>query len=96
MVRSPTTILLGEVSLLRLFNQYLAANQTNADTVLNLINEMSCITNYHSIKLNNLTNDSKPKLDIVNVALWSLLYKRNNNSPETKKWIKRFTKLIIS
>lgn len=95
-VRSPTTVLLGEVSLLRLFNQHLAADQTNSDKVLNLINEMSCASSDRTSELDNLINDSNTKLDIANVALWSLLYKKNNSSPKTKKWTEQLTKLIIS
>lgn len=101
-VRSPNTVLLGEVSLLRLFNQYLAtetlnvANQTDSDKILDLINEISCATTDGTSELNNLINDSNTKLNINNIALWSLLYKKNNNLPKTKKWIEHLTKLIMS
>ncbi|XP_025414737.1 aminoacyl tRNA synthase complex-interacting multifunctional protein 2-like, partial [Sipha flava] len=96
-VRSPTTVLLGEVSLLRLFNQYLAtetlnvADQRNSD-ILDLINEISCSTTDRTSELNNLIHGSNAKLDIDNIALWSLLYKKNNNPPKTKIWIENLTK----
>jgi hypothetical protein len=92
---------LGEVSLLRLFNQYLAtetlnvADQRNSD-ILDLINEISCSTTDRTSELNNLIHGSNAKLDIDNIALWSLLYKKNNNPPKTKIWIENLTKQIIS
>lgn len=101
-VRSPTEALFGEVSLLRLFNQYfstkklIAANQTNSDKVLDLINEINCSVNDRTSELYNLINVSSTKLNIENIAIWSLLYKKNKSPPNIEKWLTVVSKIIFS
>jgi len=100
-VRSPTDSSIGEVSLLRTFNQYLAtqplavADQIKSDKVLDLINEISCSTNDRSTELHNLIMDSNTKLDITNIVIWSLLYKKSEQPSKIEKWLSHFTKIIV-
>lgn len=99
-VRSPTDAVFGEVSLLLIFNQFLASeklktDQSKSNKVLELINEIACSTNDRTPELYNLINVSNIQLDIVNVALWSLLYQKNQISPKIQKWLEQLTKMII-
>ncbi|XP_022170514.1 uncharacterized protein LOC111033881 isoform X2 [Myzus persicae] len=99
-VRSPTDSSVGEVSLLRSFNQYLAtqpltaADQIKSDKVLDLINEIGCSANDRTTELHNLITDSNTKLDITNIAIWSLLYKKSEHPTKIEKWLSHFTKII--
>jgi len=89
------------VSLLRTFNQYLttqplsAADKIKSDKVLNLINEIGYSTNDQTSELHNLIMESNKKLDITNIVLWSLLYKKSNQPPKIETWLSHFTKIII-
>ncbi|XP_060840110.1 uncharacterized protein LOC132921230 isoform X1 [Rhopalosiphum padi] len=100
-VRSPTNSSIGEVSLLRMFNQYLAilpltaADQIKSDQTLDLINEIEYSANERSSELYNLIIDSNTKLDIINIVVWSLLYKKSKHPPMIEKWLSHFTKIII-
>lgn len=101
-VRSPTSTLVGEVPLLRLFDQHLAtekliaADQTKTNKVLDLINEISYSTNNRTSELFNLINIGDTTLDVENVAIWSVLYKKNINAPKIDKWLEQMEKIIIS
>lgn len=101
-VRSLTDTLFGEVNLLRLFNDHLAtktliaADQKETTKVLDLINEINCSTNDRTSELYNLIDVSNTMLDLENIAVWSLLYKKNNSPPNIKKWMEPITKKIIS
>jgi len=92
---------IGEVSLLRSFNQYLAtqpltaADKVKSDKVLDLINEIGYSGNGQTTELHNLINDSNTKLDIINIVIWSLLYKKNEHPSKIEKWLSHFTKIII-
>ncbi|XP_015374969.1 PREDICTED: uncharacterized protein LOC107169671 isoform X2 [Diuraphis noxia] len=101
-VRSPTDSSIGEVSLLWTFNQYLAtkplltaADQLKSDKVLDLLNEIGFSENDRTTELYNLIMDSNTKLDITNIIIWSLLYKKSEHPPKIKKWLSHFTKIII-
>lgn len=95
-------MLFGEVSLFQTFDQYIntekliAAEQLKLDKVLDLINEVSCSINERTSELYNLINDSNTKLDIKNIVIWSLLYKKKNIPQNVGKWLEKFTKIIIS
>lgn len=97
-IKSPTETLHGEVSLLRLFDQCLAtekvipADQVELDKVLNLIDDISCSTSGRTSELYNLVNISDTKLDIENIILWSLLYRKARNSPKIEKWLELMKK----
>jgi len=101
-VRSSTEVLFGEVSLLRLFDQFfsteksIAVNQTNSAQVLDLINEISCSTKDRTSELYNLINISNIKLNIENIVLWSLLNKKNKTPPNIQKWLSMLSKVILS
>lgn len=101
-IKSPTETLHGEVSLLRLFDQCLAtekvipADQVEFDKVLNLIDDISRSTSGRTSELYNLVNISDTKLDIENVILWSLLYRKNRNAPKIEKWLEILRKIIVS
>lgn len=101
-VRSPLETLIGEVPFLKLFDQYLATekltnlDQENFNKDLDLVHEISCSMNDRTSELNNLVNVSDLQLDIKNVAIWSLLYKKNNKLPKLEKWFQCITKIIIS
>lgn len=101
-IKSPTETFIGEVSLLRLFDQCLATekvipvNQVEVDKVLNLIDDISCSTSGRTSELYNLVNISDTKLDIENIILWSLLYRKARNSPKIEKWLELMRKIIVS
>lgn len=101
-IRSPTETLHGEVSLLKLFDQCLATekvipvDQVEFDKVLNLIDDISRSTSGRTSELYNLINISDTKLDIENIILWSLLYRKARNSPKIEKWLEVMKKIIIS
>ncbi|VVC31945.1 Hypothetical protein CINCED_3A001315 [Cinara cedri] len=101
-VKSSTDILFGEVQLLRLFNHNLTTetqrtvDQTNSDKILDLINDINCSTNDRTSELYNLITDSNTILDLKNIALWSLLYKKHNIPPNIEKWIEQMKNIIIS
>ncbi|XP_008190020.1 uncharacterized protein LOC100167297 [Acyrthosiphon pisum] len=100
-VRSPTDLSIGEVSLLRTFNQCLAtqplavADQIKSNKVLDLINEIVDSTNDRTAELHNLIMESNTKLDITNIVIWSLLYKKSEHPSKIEKWLSHFTKIII-
>lgn len=100
-IRSSTDSSIGEVSLLRTFNQYLAtqpptaADQIKSDKVLDLINEIGYSANDRTTELHSLITDSNTKLDITNIIIWSLLYKKSEHPPKIQKWLSHFTKIII-
>jgi len=100
-IRSPTDSSIGEVSLLRTFNQSLAtqpltaADQIKSDKVLDLINEIGYLASDRTTELHNLIMDSNTKLDITNIIIWSLLYKKNEHPSKIEKWLSHFTKIII-
>jgi len=89
------------VSLLRTFNQYLAtqpltdADQIKSDKDLDLINEISYSANDRTTELHNLITESNTKLDITNIVIWSLLYKRSEHPSKIEKWLSHFTKIIM-
>lgn len=101
-IRSPTETFHGEVSLLRFFDQCLATekvipvDQVEVDKVLNLIDDISCSTSGRTSELYNLVNISDTKLDIENIILWSLLYRKARNSPKIEKWLELMRKIIVS
>jgi hypothetical protein len=84
-----------------MFNQYLAiqpltaADQIKSDQTLDLINEIEYSANERSSELYNLIIDSNTKLDIINIVVWSLLYKKSEHTPMIEKWLSHFTKIII-
>lgn len=84
------------MALLYLFNQYLTIKNTFNNKVLNLIYEINCSKNDRTSELYNLISDSDTKLNIENVAIWSMLYKKNKNPPNIEKWLEQLTKVIIS
>lgn len=94
--------LIGEVPFLRLLNQYLTTeklsptDQANSKKVLDSVHEISCSINDRTSELLNLINVLDTKLDIKNIALWSLLFKKNKSSPKVEKWLEQLTKLFIS
>lgn len=100
MLKSSTDVIFGEVPLLMLFKQYLTtakiidANSNN--NILDLINDIRCSTNDHTSELYSLISDTNPKFNIENIAIWSLLYKKNKNPPNIEKWLEQLTKIIIS
>lgn len=89
------------MSLLKTFNQYLttqplaAADKIKSDKVLDLINEIGYSTNDRTSELHNLIMDSNKKLDITNIVIWSLLYKKSNQPSKIETWLSYFTKIII-
>lgn len=91
----------GEVSLLRFFDEHLAyeklipADQTKSNEVLDLISAISLSSHSRTSEINNLVNISNTKLDIENVAIWSLLYKKKKNAPKIEKWIELLRKTIM-
>lgn len=101
MVISPTNSLIGEVSLLRIFNQYLATipltadDQIKFDKDLDLMNEIVYSANDRTPELHLLIMDSNTKMDIKNIVIWSLLYKKRESPPKVQKWLSHFTKIII-
>lgn len=97
-VRSPTDLSIGEVPLLQSFEQYLpltAADQIKSNKTLDLINEIGYSANDRTTELYHLITDSNTKLDITNIVIWSLLYKKSEHPPKIKKWLSHFTKIII-
>lgn len=100
-MRSLTDTLFGEVGLLRLFNDHLATktlvttDEKKSNKVLDLVDKINCSTDDHISELYDLINVTNPLLDLENIAVWSLLYKKNNNPPNIKKWMERITKKII-
>jgi len=101
-VRSPTETFYGEVPLLRFFDEHLASeklilvDQAKSNEVLDLINEISLSSNSRTSELNNLVNISNTKLDIENIAIWSLLYKKKKNAPKVEKWLEQLNKTIMT
>jgi len=100
-IRSPADSSIGEVSLLRTFNQYLAtqpptaADKIKSDKILDLINEIGYSANDRTTELHNLITVSNTKLDITNIIIWSLLYKKSEQPSKNEKWLSHFTKIII-
>lgn len=100
-MKSPTDVVIGEVSFLKLFNKYLAnetvinVDQNNSDKVLDVISAISSSKDDRTSELLNLINNSTI-MDVINVAIWSLLFKQNKSPPKIEKWIEQLTKMIIS
>ncbi|XP_025206548.1 uncharacterized protein LOC112602598 [Melanaphis sacchari] len=97
-VTSPTESSIGEVSLLRIFNQYLPlydADQIKSDKTLDLVNEIGYSENDRTTELYHLIKDSNTKLNITNIVIWSLLYKKSKHPLNIEKWLSYFTKIII-
>lgn len=91
-------MIFGEVALLYLFNQYLAVTKTIVDfneKDLDLIYEINCSKNDRSSELYNLISDSDTKLNIKNIATWSLLYKKNKNPSNIEKWLEHFKNIVV-
>lgn len=97
-VRSPTDSSIGEISLLQSLDQYLpltGADQIKSNKTLDLINEIGYSASDRTTELYHLITDSNTKLDITNIAIWSLLYKKSEHPPKIEKWLSHFTKIII-
>lgn len=101
-MRSPTDVLIGEASLLWSIDKFLAlttrisSEQTISDSVMTLINEIGFSKNDRTSELYDIINDSTKILDVKNVAVWSLLYKKKNNPQRIEKWIEQLTKMIVN
>ncbi|XP_050437027.1 uncharacterized protein LOC126843507 isoform X2 [Adelges cooleyi] len=102
-VRSPANSLIGEVSLIRLFDRYLTAeslsitDQVNVDQVLDSIYTIKYSSIDRLSELCNLIDPSDKELNVAQVALWSLLYSKQNvkKCPKSlEKWFEQLSKKI--
>ncbi|XP_050535554.1 uncharacterized protein LOC126902387 isoform X2 [Daktulosphaira vitifoliae] len=102
-IRSPSNSFIGEVSLLRLFYQYLATeslfiiDQVNFDKEMDLIHSIKFSSDDRLSELCNLIDPTSLKLDIGKVAIWSLLNNKKEKCPKSiEKWFEKITKMILS
>lgn len=102
-IRSPSHSFVGEVSLLRLFDRYLATeslfitDQVNFDKEMDLIQTIKFSSEDRFSELYDLIDPTSLKLDVEKIAIWSLLNNKKEKCPKSiEKWFEKMTKSILS